>query len=558
VKNKKLNSSLPSPRTALSIMLGTFLVIYLFVASASLIFLRQKTMFYYDEIFDLVPMTYVKSGCESFQSEMSTRINIYCWPILNGILYQGPLRAYVLLPLILLGKLTPATLTTVSIILLFFCGLCIFKASRMLGHTKWNSALITLVFFSLPAVWTNILFDLGPVSTQLLLRGLLLLSILKNLQKNQLASKTTVLLSCLLLWGKLDGVWFVSSGLISIFIILSFSNGKIMFPKKIVDFLYFLVTFLGLLASILVSKIQGVTIDRIDFIGKIRYQFPNNFSVGTLPIMFDADFSQLRIVGQIVFYVFLISSILAILKIKTPYNLSLVEKFTLFTSLQTLLMLFYLVVTPRATAPWHSVSIFPSALFPFLFLLTTTHRSGKIIQKSLKLIKFDLQISHFRRIILLIFVGTLLCINTYVMSTIHHSNPRALSSPILMSKLIEISNLASHDEAVVFASWGLYNSTVVNPQLVHDKKRHIYDVWPWYGAEQTESLAKSHIWNYQNGPLRQYSRYVFVGLNHVPGNSGLALESHIRAAELCVTSYDNYQIGDSDSALSVIRAVKCD
>lgn len=536
------------------LLLGVIVLISIW----SLISLRKNTMLYYDEITDLMPMPYIRNGCGSFQSLSATRLDIHCWPIINGILYQGSLRGYLLLPLILLGKLTPTSVAVFSFALLILCGFIIYKIGKQLGYSDGLSLLISITFISLPIVWTNVLYDLGPVTIQLLVRTALLLSIFKDIKRGRFSSRITVALAVLLIWGKMDGIWFVSSAITGSFIIQILVQRKISFIKSATDYMYVVVVTFTFVISMIVTKFQGADQFNIDIFMKLRGQIPTNFSVGTLPIPYNVDFSRFLFFGQLLSPILIISAILTLVVVRINTQTKLLEKFIYLTAIQTLIIYIFIIITPRATAPWHTVSLMPSGLFPFIYVVSKLRLQFLRIFTHLHIPNKIYKIySLTGPIVLVLAFISISTFNLALYTDIKNTKPKALSSVSLISRIIEITDESSKDVAIVFTSWGLYNSTIIDSRANLEVQGYIYDGWPWYKDSFTIADTKTQVWLYSEGPLKTYRRFIFVGIDGAPGSTGIEVEKQIQAANLCLVDSQSYVVGSDRRRLTVSRASKC-
>lgn len=507
-------------------------------------------MLYYDEIYDLMPMAYIRNGCGSFQSLSATRLEINCWPIINGIIYQGPLRAYLLFPLIFLGILNPVTVTIFSFALLSVCGFVFYKITKALGYSNGGSLLALITFTSLPLVWISALYDFGPVTSQMLVRVCMLFSIAKDLKIGRFSSPLTVVLAALLIWGKMDGIWFVSSAILGSLLVHFFVKRKILFIKSVSDVIYPFIVFLGFATSMFVTRYQGANQIEIDLVMKFKAQIPTNLSVGTLPIAYNFDYSKYISLGQIISYFFIFSALFVIIFLRINAKSTLLEKFTYVTAIQTLAIYLFIIVTPRATAPWHTASLLPSALFPCLYLILRLWG----LSKDVKL----LSVSKICTSFLLCLSISLMGVSNYqIYSTISKENPKALLSKDLITKITHFASSASVNTAVVFASWGLYNSAIINLGPEQKKQSFIYDGWSWFKNDFSEKDTKTQVWFYDEGPLKTYREFIFIGINEVPGSAGLDLIKQIEDARLCLIDSQDYEIGADNRLLTVVKASKC-
>jgi hypothetical protein len=507
-------------------------------------------MLYYDEIYDLMPMAYIRNGCGSFQSLSATRLEINCWPIINGIIYQGPLRAYLLFPLIFLGMLNPVTITIFSFALLSVCGFVVYKITKALGYSNGGSLLALITFISLPIVWISALYDFGPVTSQMLVRVCMLFSIAKDLKIGRFSSPVTVALAALLIWGKMDGIWFVSSAILGSILIHFFVKRKTLFIKSLSDVIYLFIAFLGFATSMFVTRYQGANQIDIDLVKKLKVQIPMNLSVGTLPIAYNFDSFTYISLGQILSYFFLFSALFVIIFLRINAKSTLLEKFTYVTAIQTLAIYLFIIVTPRATAPWHTASLMPSALFPCLYLILRLWG----LSKDVKLLSLSKICTSFLLCIILTLTGVS---NYQIYSTISNENPKALLSKDLITKLTHFTSSASENTAVVFASWGLYNTAVINLSPKQKQQSFIYDGWSWFMNGISEKDAKTQDLFYYEGPLKDYRDFIFIGINLVPGSAGLDLIKQIEDAHLCLINSQDYEIGADNRLLTVVKASKC-
>ena len=147
--------------------------------------------------------------------------------------------------------------------------------------------------------------------------------------------------------------------------------------------------------------------------------------------------------------------------------------------------------------------------------------------------------------------------NYQIYSTISKENPKALLSKDLITKITHFTSSASVNTAVVFASWGLYNSAIINLGPEQKKQSFIYDGWSWFKNDFSEKDTKTQVWFYDEGPLKTYREFIFIGINEVPGSAGLDLIKQIEDARLCLIDSQDYEIGADNRLLTVVKASKC-
>ena len=147
--------------------------------------------------------------------------------------------------------------------------------------------------------------------------------------------------------------------------------------------------------------------------------------------------------------------------------------------------------------------------------------------------------------------------NYQIYSTISKENPKALLSKDLITKITHFTSSASVNTAVVFESWGLYNSAIINLGPEQKKQSFIYDGWFWFKNDFSEKDTKTQVWFYDEGPLKTYREFIFIGINEVPGSAGLDLITQIEDARLCLINSQAYEIGADNRSLTVVKASKC-
>ena len=530
-----------------------FILLSSFVSLIFAIFfeLRSRTILYYDELFDIQPIRALAEGCNSLM-QFHTTLIFHCFPVSATNQYQGTIRGFLFFPLIKLKILSSETFVAVNSIL-FVCTIIVFYLMvRSLTSNRVVPSLVTGLLALQPVVWTQFAFDLGPVSTQILLRSILLFSVLNDLRTSKICGKLTLFLSGLLIWGKLDGLWFVA-GLI--FGQLAVLGWKTYIRKFNLKSSLLILGFMGAgIYAFKVSQNQYATGIALDFNDKFLSQLPNDLINGISNLVIPSGTNNLKILSFPFLLLFLVSLIGPF--IPPVFKESVTYRFFLFLRIQNIVIVVFYLITPRSTAPWHTVSFFPSSvalIATWVVLLNSREKikSESVIYKNVS-DKFLIP-----AIIFCIFAGGLVTYRDY--STMNRGNLNPLFSKELAQAFNEIPVGNKENSKLLFTSWGLYNPIVMDNSFKSSFKfAKIIDAWPWFEGEIDENKINFFRWNLESGPLSKVSSFTLVEIN--PSNSGARRKSLNYAEDvmhLCQVSQIAIPIKRSTSSLNVVTGNRC-
>jgi len=518
--------------------------------------IRLRTTLYHDEIFDVKPIKQLSLGCEFVDPTPNTYLLFDCIPLWSSNGYQGTLRSLLLLPLIEFDQLKPVTVLFFNSILI---GFTFFYLNRLAEELK--TFLILKIFFlmtifSLPLFWTLFTFDLGPVTTQVLLRTLILLSAGLDLKKGRLLGLRTTLFCILLIWGKLDGLWFVIGILLARIIYFK----KIPWTKLNIPNLITLSLFVLIGAKFALNAAQYLpTTNRFDLSSKIFNQIPRDLSNGVLGIVI-SDYKPVSSLASTPILILTMLSLFSFMfreNIKGSFNF----QFYRVVRMNFLITLSILILLPQATAPWHTVSIIPALQLNLLLWMSVLFGNLQIDKMFLLLKK------------IVISIGSVMILTTSLMSA---SQLKALNTeeinPLYSKNLIhafdQISPATEDSRAWVFTSWGLYNPFIMDNSFQRNLTiTDVYDFWNPF--EIADELERSNYlkWAISKGPLGEYQNFTFVEykVNRSSGNSDFyaSLGSNgelihlINEFSLCDLETNEYPINDSEAFLVTIHASRC-
>ena len=518
--------------------------------------IRLKTILYYDEIFDLQPIQQLISGCAYVRETHHTPLLFGCIPFWASNGYQGTLRAAIFFPLMKMHLLDPVTFLMVNSVLFsiaIYVLLSLF--SSYFKDFKWRYWAALLVILQ-PVVWSLFAFDLGPTSTQFLLRCLLLISVWGDVKKKIFASWVTIFLCAFLIWGKLDGLWFVAGIILGQLLV----QGRLQYRRANIKGFFPLVFIFGV--GILFALQSGNFLqsgNAINWQNRIFQQLPTDLSNGIVGLVIPSD-NRVGLPFALPLLVLMLLSLsgLHITKeLKDDHNF----RFYNLIRVQTLVVILFLAITPSATAPWHTVSLWPTmvVLVGGWLSLVIRETSNKLPTKS------------FNSFLAALLVASLLSAiysSVNVLNKMYNQDINPLFSRGLAETFSRIPQNTDVKHASVFTTWGIYNSAIMDNsftnQIILPRAVDFYDP---FSITDSKSRKEYFRWALESGPLAKFDSFTFVEFNLAQsldssknleylGSKGF-LKTMVNDFSLCEVEINEYKLANSAANLVTVNASRC-
>ena len=529
-----------------------FVVFVTFLTFLSFLLLRSRTILYYDELFDISPIKALTKGCDNLQEFSGSTILFHCFPFQASNQYQGTVRAFLFYPLVKLNLLNPYSFVAINTILFFSTMLIFYFVIRSISNKKVFAILFTALFVIQPLVWTQFAFDLGPVSTQIFLRTLLLLSVLKDFKNRRICGKYTLLLSGLLIWGKLDGLWFVAGLILGQLVAYGW---RIYIRRVDAATIGLLLGFTGAgFYAYIVSQKQNASNIAIDLSDKFLSQIPNDLINGISTLVIPGGTGNSKILSLPLIFVYLVSLVGPFIHSKSKESTT--HQFYLFLRIQNIVLIILYVITPRSTAPWHTVSLFPSAiaLIATWGIIVFSHDNDKSGSGTYKKLLKNISVPV---LIFCILSNGMATYRDY--STIRGGEVNPLFSKELALAFNNIPMKEDKSSMLIFTSWGLYNPVVMDNRFKSPFRfEQTIDGWPWFDGEIDADKISFFKWNLESGPMRRADHFTLVEIN--PSNLGSNGNLFVYAQDvmkLCEVSQIVLPIGSTETSLKVIKGNRC-
>lgn len=462
-------------------------------------YLRSGMSYYYDEIFDLVSIYGLPNMCQDVHAVTNLSVSIGCIPIQSGVPYVGAVRTFLLFPIVKLGLLTPSTLTMIMLTVYL---IAFFQAKRLmdvLGVSRSVNISVIVLFALTPSLWLNSAFDFGPISIQFLLRTLLLIEVFRQLNNPERGFLRIFLYSALLIWGKLDSLFFLFFPLL-IVAINALKTQKI--RKKSGFWMYaniilYLVSF-GYALRISQSSSENLVSHAIHMITTI---IPTNLIYSVFNIIYPNQApSTWLILGRVFFFLTILLTVLNLaISLKRFLQTSKpIELFYILCSLTTLGVIASLSLVSNATAPWHTFSIFPSAII-------VTANMIDYFRKKFNAIKFAVAPMVILSLVLILNMNI-----TFL--KVQDSKISPLFSSTLVEevdKRIEMYKIQKGD-GIAFVNWGDYNRFLLTRKSADVVIPDLWDAWPWFDNNDKIKTTEFLNWVTVDGPWGAYNKILFV------------------------------------------------
>ena len=503
------------------------------------LWIRSGTSFYYDEIFDLVSTLGIPNHCEDVHAVTNAPVALRCFPIQSGVPYVGALRTYILWFPIHLKLISPLSLTFINLTILAITMWKIHGFLKILEFRKRAVIFPFIIFCTFPFIWFASAFDFGPSTFNFLLRTLFLISLSRWFLESGAIGIKLFLYFELLIWGKLDSLFFLFFPLLAMLFMVVKQNFSSLRNRITLTFMFF-TYFLGVLYALRVSNSNQS--DLLNHFFQMLWQtIPRNLVFSNFNILYPGQILDSYVVfGRGLLVIFVVASMSNILYFFTKLrsNPSPRSWVLLTISSTTLVTLLATCLVGNATASWHTYLIFPSAFLSIIFWLERI---------------FDI-LSHFRVVlvsILAIFFVTFSVLLNFVFLTPTKSRINPLLSEASLNKVangIDSFHL-NHDGALVFVNWGEYNRYVLQNTRIPIELGSVWDAWPWFNEgdiEETKRLLKLAT---DEGPFATYKKILFVQNNYrTPGLSG-DIDKSLDLSGWYISKTSSYKSGEGNQII---------
>jgi hypothetical protein len=462
-------------------------------------YLRDEMSFYYDEVFDLVSIYGLPNMCQDVHAVTNLSVSIGCIPIQSGVPYVGAVRTFLLFPIVKLGLLTPSTLTMIMLTVYLIALYQVKRLMDVLGISRRVNISIIVLFALTPSLWLNSAFDFGPISIQFLLRTLLLIEVFRQLNNPERGFLRIFLYSALLIWGKLDSLFFLFFPLL----IVAFNTLKIQKVRRKSGFWIYSNIILYLVSFGYALRISQSSSDNLisHAIHKITTIIPTNLIYSVFNIVYPNQApSTWLILGRVFFFLTILLTVLNLaislkrfLQTSKPMDL-----FYILCSLTTLGVIASVSLVSNATAPWHTFLIFPSAII-------VTANMIDYFRKKFNAIKFALAP--------MVILSSVLVLN---MNVTFLKVPDSKINPLLSSTLVEEvdKRIEMHriqkGNGIAFVNWGDYNRFLLTRKSADVVKSDLWDAWPWFDNNDKTKTTEFLNWVTVDGPWGAYNKILFV------------------------------------------------
>jgi hypothetical protein len=511
--------------------------------------LRSRTILYYDEVLDIEPIYALSQGCDVLNEFSGAKVIFDCFPILASTQYQGTLRAFLFYPLVKLDLLNAQSLVLVNLTLFIFTIWILYFLFLNLSKRKLLSLTMVILFAIQPAVWTLIVFDLGPVSTQITVRSLLLLSVWNDIKKQQICSKSTLVLSALLIWGKLDGIWFVGGLIAGQLFALNWEKYKKAFNLNAL-LLISGCAFSGVTAY-LISHSQNSMQLSVPIKTKLFSQGPTDLLSGITNLVVPNANSISKLLS-IPFIVLFCAALLRIFNLKSVSESVLYQFYSLLRVLNLIILIFW-IITPRATAPWHTNSFFPSSIAMICcWIALIRENNNSLLMKACSKEVFTKLISS--TVSFSILFSVVASTSSLIQLQSGKLNPLFSENLAVAFNRIQLSEKSNH--ALIFSSWGIHGPVVMDNSFSKiPTSTQVIDAWPWFSGGVNEKSEDFFQWHLSEGKMSKYSTFTFVEINPSSlGSSGYLQRYVTDSMKLCVISAKKIKISQSGSYFMVVEA----
>jgi hypothetical protein len=470
--------------------------------------LRIGTSFYYDEVFDLVSTLGIPNHCKDVHAVTNAPIALGCFPIQSGVPYVGALRTYFLWFPIHLKLISPFSLTFINLTILAVTMWQIHRFLKILEFRKRTVIFPFIIFCTFPFIWFASAFDFGPSTFNFLLRTLFLISLSRWFLEGGVIGIKLFLCFELLIWGKLDSLFFLFFPLLAMLFMVVKQNVSSLRNRITVIFMFFSYV-LGVLYALRVSNSNQSDLLN-HFFKMLWHTIPRNLAFSNFNLVYPGQVLDSYVVfGRCLVVIFVAASILNVFHFfGTPkLNWSPRSWVLLTVSSTTLITLLATCLVGNATAPWHTYLIFPSAFLSFVFWL---ERISKV--------RSPLRISLVSA--LAVFCFTFSMILNFVFLTPKKSAVNPLFSEVSFKEVVRgVDNFhLNHDGALLFVNWGEYNRFVLQTNKSSVELHDVWDAWPWFNDGDAEETKRFLKWATNDGPLASYRKVLFVQNNYkTPG-----------------------------------------
>ena len=510
--------------------------------------LRSRTILYYDELFDIFPMKQLLAGCRNIYGVANAGVHFGCLPIMSGTKYQGVLRGLYFAPFIISNHLSVISFVFINSIIFGIVSYILYVIFELFFHDRLYSILSMLIVVCQPLLWTNLTFDLGPVGQQLLIRSLILVVTFTRLVNSTKLGKTQLILSGLLIYGKLDGIWFAVSLLMAYLIINSFALKS--FMRDRITQLFCLGIAFASAYSLILARSQNPQGTSLNLFSKMLIQLPSHLSNGVSDLIVQPALPFTSFHSTFILFLSAIATLFPVGKVAK--NRYLVNSYNLLRTTNLVTMIF-IIVTPKATAPWHTVSLLPTLIIQIvlmIWLTLTSIASQFVLNKKMTQIVMSCILG-----VMLVFAN-LQSQRVYI--HLHQAKLNPLFSKQLPLKMNPLLTNVNSKTAVIITSWGLYNSLVLDSSFNHQATNKNYvDAWPWFNNLNSPERKHFFEWVFQTGMLSTFTEFKFVGFSPSTNGTGPEFRQYISGLPLCKIRFATPLPIDSQSSLNYATAEKC-
>jgi hypothetical protein len=518
--------------------------------------IRLQTILYHDEIFDVKPIKQLSLGCSYVDPTLNTPLLFGCIPLWSSNGYQGTLRALLLFPLIEIHQLKPTTVLLLNSILIGLTSYSLLNLTRKIETSRHIRIFLLSAVLLQPLIWSLFVFDLGPVTTQVLLKTLIIVSVWSDLKSGRFFGPATTIFSILLVWGKLDGLWFVIGLILARSLCLKRKDYKKLFSGYFITLIIF--SSFGIKFAMDVRRYIPATNNQ-DFFSKVFVQLPRDLSNGVMSIVI-SNYKSISGVASVPIMLLSLISLFSFFFNQSSKE-SLLFLFYRIIRLQLLITLSIFIYLPEATAPWHTVSILPSVqVLIFLWFL--------LIRKNLETSNKLLKLKGLIVLIAAIALITNSIVSLTQIKSLNTENIKPLYSKSLADAFNQINPVTENSRAWVLTSWGLYNPLIMDDSFDHKTEiTKVFDFWNPFEIKNEKKRNEYISWAMSKGPLAEFQNFTFVeyqegnpltGVDYLTtlGSNG-ELNNLIKEFGLCDLQKSVFTIRNTKSKLFSINARRC-
>lgn len=376
--------------------------------------------------------------------------------------YIGALKAYIFYPIFAIFGVSYETIRIPSILIMAFALVILHRALRMFTSTK--VALITLALLS---VDTSLIVltrtDMGPTVLEFLLKALALYGYVYFIKTEKLKYGIIMLLAMYLgVFNKLNFIWTVNAFFLAAYIVhrdvWASAFRKLSRAGKIISLVGVFLIYAYFTMVTLHYHVFSNQYGPLSFMQHCMQQLTVLLKLldGTAVYLW-IFYEPLQTIFPTGLYMFLVM----LCSVLTKSAAKISRKTIVFILLMFVLTAVQICLTPSATSPWHTMSVYPFIII--LFALASDALAGA----------FFAQRKYVRILVTVALISPVLITSILTYSRYSHSYTQPISHPAWSNKidvLIDYTHL--QENSFVSIDWGIHNQL-----LIMNQKNTFFDHW---------------------------------------------------------------------------------